>query len=144
MPSSIGIERLIPQRSPILMVDELLEATDEEAVCQLTLRADNFFMQPDGTLAEVGVIEHIAQSASALAGYKAVMAGAARPPVGYIGEVKNFRLYQIPVLGNVLQTTVTMGPTVQGITIVRGTTRTESQLVADIQLKIFVKEEQEA
>ena len=143
MPNSTDIERLIPQRSPILMVDELLEATDEKAICQLTLRADNFFMQFDGTLAEVGIIEHIAQSASALAGYKAIKAGATRPPVGYIGEVKNFHLYQIPVLGDVLRTTVTMGPTVQGVSIVWGTTQIGDQVVADTQLKIFVKEETE-
>ena len=90
------ITRLIPQRAPILMVDALLEAQDDTATTCLTIRPDNYFLDEDGRLDETGLIEHIAQSASALAGYKALRAGAAQPPVGYIGEVKKFRCLRRP------------------------------------------------
>lgn len=136
------IEELIPQRLPIMMVDELLWAEDDVCACRLTVRGDNFFMEEDGMLAEPGVIEHIAQSASAFAGYRAVCQGATEPPVGYIGEVKNFRLYRRPRLGDVLTTTVTMGATVGGVTIIRGTTRAaDEETIAETQMKIFVREE---
>ena len=75
-----------------MMVDELLKVVGDECTCRLTVREDNFFLEEDGQMAEPGVIEHIAQSASAFAGYRAVAEGATEPPVGYIGEVKNFRL----------------------------------------------------
>lgn len=132
------IFKLIPQRSPIMMVDELLEAHDEEAKCCLTIRENNFFMEPDGMIAEPGVIEHIAQSASAFAGYQAMEAGATEPPVGYIGEVKRFKLMRRPKLGEKLVTTIAMGPTVGGVTIISGTTVVGEETIATTQMKIYV------
>lgn len=136
------IEDLIPQRLPIMMVDELLWAEDDVCACRLLVRADNFFLEEDGMMAEPGVIEHIAQSASAFAGYRAVCNGAEEPPVGYIGEVKNFRLCRRPRLGDVLTTTITMGATVGGVTIIHGTTcAADGETVAETQMKIFVRED---
>ena len=132
------IKKLIPQRSPIMMVDELLEVHDDVARCSLTIREDNFFLEPDGAIAEPGVIEHIAQSASAFAGYSAIQAGATEPPVGYIGEVKRFRLNRRPRKGETLVTTITMGPTVGGITIITGETVSGEETIATTQMKIYV------
>lgn len=135
------IEELIPQRSPIMMVDELLKVVGDECTCRLTVREDNFFLEEDGQMAEPGVIEHIAQSASAFAGYRAVAEGATEPPVGYIGEVKNFRLYRRPRLGDDLQTTITMGATVAGVTIINAATLVGEETIAETQMKIFVRED---
>ncbi len=135
----LNIKQLIPQRSPIMMVDELLCVNGDEAQCRLTVREDNFFLEADGLIAEVGIIEHIAQSASAFAGYRAIDAGATEPPVGYIGEVKNFHLSQRPAVGDVLITTITMGPTVDGVTIISGECKREDgEAVADTRMKIYV------
>lgn len=135
----LNIKQLIPQRSPIMMVDELLCVNDDEAQCRLVVREDNFFLEADGLIAEVGIIEHIAQSASAFAGYRAIDAGATEPPVGYIGEVKNFHLSQRPAVGDVLITTITMGPTVDGVTIISGECKREDgEAVADTRMKIYV------
>ena len=135
----LNIKQLIPQRSPIMMVDELLCVNGDEAKCRLTVREDNFFLEADGLIAEVGIIEHIAQSASAFAGYRAIDAGATEPPVGYIGEVKNFHLSQRPAVGDVLITTITMGPTVDGVTIISGECKREDgEAVADTRMKIYV------
>ncbi len=132
------IKKLIPQRSPIMMVDELLEVHDDVARCSLTIREDNFFLEPDGAIAEPGVIEHIAQSASAFAGYSAIQAGATEPPVGYIGEVKRFRLNRRPRKGETLVTTITMGPTVGSVTIITGETVSGEETIATTQMKIYV------
>lgn len=135
----LNIKQLIPQRSPIMMVDELLCVNGDEAQCRLAIREDNFFLEADGLIAEVGIIEHIAQSASAFAGYRAIDAGATEPPVGYIGEVKNFHLSQRPAVGDVLITTITMGPTVDGVTIISGECKREDgEAVADTRMKIYV------
>lgn len=139
-PHTMDIKNLIPQRSPIIMVDKLVRVEGEEAVCMLTVRQDNFFIDNDNLMAESGLIEHIAQSASAFAGYKAVAAGATKPPVGYIGEVKNFHLFQRPGIGDTITTTITMGPEVGGITIIRGESKVGNQAVADTTMKIFIKE----
>ena len=132
------IDRLIPQRDPILMVDRLLEAQDDTARTCLTVRPDNFFLDEDGRLDETGLIEHIAQSASTLAGYKALHAGAARPPVGYIGEVKRFRLVRRPQAGEMLVTTITLGVETGGVSLLTGETQAAGQTVAATQMKIFI------
>lgn len=136
--SKYCIEKLIPQRSPILMVDELLEADGEEATTCFTIRPDNLFIGVDELLEETGLIEHVAQSASALAGYKAVLAGAERPPVGYIGEIKHFHCYRRPHLGDKLCTIVRLGMEVNGVTLVTGESHIDGEVVANTQMKIFV------
>jgi predicted hotdog family 3-hydroxylacyl-ACP dehydratase len=132
------IKQLIPQRAPIMMVDALARAEGDEAETGLTIAPDNLFVE-DGLLAEPGIVEHIAQSASAFAGYRAVSQG--QPvPIGYIGEVKKFHLYQRPAVGQTLRTLITMGTEVNGITLLRGETRVGDTLIADTTMKIFVEE----
>lgn len=133
------IKKFIPQREPVIMVDRLVDVEGDVAVTVLAIRTDNYFIQNGRLLAEVGLIEHIAQSASAFAGYKAVTSGAPDAPVGYIGEVKKFHCYRCPVVGEELRTTITMGAEVAGVTIVAAETRVGDELVADTQMKIFME-----
>lgn len=133
----VSITRLLPQREPILMVDELVYVEEDQAETSFEIRADNYFIEKD-RLAEVGLIEHIAQSASAFAGYKAMETGAIEPPVGLIGEIKRFHCYRCPQVGEVLHTTVRMGAEVAGITLLTGEVRIQEEIIADTQMKIFV------
>jgi predicted hotdog family 3-hydroxylacyl-ACP dehydratase len=135
------IQSLIPQRDPIMMVDRLVDAEDERCTTSLTIAPGNFFLDADGLVAEAGLVEHIAQSASAFAGYRAKEAGAEKPPVGYIGEVKRFHCYRRPAVGETLTTTITMGPTVGEVTIIRGETTSNGEKIAETQMKIAIKDE---
>ena len=137
-PNAYSIRQLIPQRPPIVMVDELLRVEGDDAVCSLTVRKDNYFIEPDSHMAEVGLIEHIAQSASAFAGFRAIETGAKTPPIGYIGEVKHFRISRRPAVGDTLLTTISMGPEVQGVTIIHGRTMCSDITIAETQMKIFI------
>lgn len=136
---SEDIKRLIPQRDPILMVDKLLEADGDKALTSLTIRVDNYFLGEDGRLEEVGLIEHIAQSASAFAGYMAVKKGATKPPVGYIGEIRKFRSLHRPQVGDELLTTITIGAEVDGVISIYGESRVCGELVAETQMKIYIR-----
>ena len=138
---NVDIRRLIPQRDPIMMVDRLAEVDEDSGVAltHLTVRADNFFIHRDGLLSECGLIEHIAQSASAFAGYKALFtSGTDNPPKGLIGEVKRFCCHRRPALGERLDTTVTFGIEVAGVTLLTGETRVNGELIADARMKIAV------
>lgn len=134
-----NIKQLIPQRDPILMVDELLGVEGEQALTCFTIRPENIFLDEEDKFEESGVIEHIAQSASAFAGYKAILAGAMEPPLGYIGEVKKFCCYHRPQVGERLLTTITLGPEVNGVTLLTGQTHVGDECVAETQMKIFIK-----
>lgn len=133
------IKLLIPQRDPIMMVDALVDVEGDVCHTQLTVREQNFFIEEDDRLmSEPGLIEHIAQSASAMAGYRSVSKGEPAP-VGYIGEVKKFHCYHRPAIGDVLETTITMGAEVNGVTLISGETRVGEAVVADTQMKIFIE-----
>lgn len=127
------------------MVDRLAGIDDERdaALTTLDVRADNFFMHRDGLLSEFGLIEHIAQSASAYAGLKALMTGADEPPVGLIGEVKKFNCHRRPAIGERLSTRITMGIEVAGVTLLTGETRVGDELIADTRMKIAIMGDKE-
>ncbi len=133
------IKKLIPQRDPIIQVDRLLKVEDNQAETCLVITKENFFIDEDQLFAEPGLIEHIAQSASAFAGYQAIQQGATNPPVGYIGEVKRFHCYRRPAVGEELHTTIMMGAEVAGVTLLTGETFVGEEKVADTQMKIFVE-----
>lgn len=136
---SEGVDRFIPQRAPIMMVDALEEVAGNTAVTTLTVRPDCFFIDDDGRLAEAGLMEHIAQSASAWAGHAAAEAGATVPPTGYIGEIKNFRCFRRPWPGELLRTTVRIGDDVAGVRLVEGQTCVGGDVAASTQMKICLK-----
>jgi predicted hotdog family 3-hydroxylacyl-ACP dehydratase len=119
------------------MVEDFVRAEGDEAETGLTIKPENIFVE-NGHLVEAGLIEHIAQSASAFAGYRAISQG--QPvPLGYIGEVKKFRLHRYPQVGQRLTTLITMGTEVNGITLLRAETRVGEDVVADTTMKIFVE-----
>lgn len=138
--SADAIKRLIPQREPFIMVDEI-EATDgTHAVSALTIRSDNYFMLPDGTISETGLIEHIAQSCSALMGCLTLDQHLSAPPVGLIGEVKRFECMHRPQTGEKVFTTIEFGFTYGNVTIATGESRVDDELIAKSQLKIFMQQ----
>lgn len=132
----IDIEQLIPQRAPIRMVDELMSATEREGACRFVIRSDNCFLEADGSLSAAGLVEHIAQSASALCGYHALERGEQQPPKAYIGEVKHFHCYRQPLIGEILQTHIKLYTQVDNVILLGGTVEVKGELIAETQLKI--------
>ena len=142
------IEQLIPQRKPFVMVDEF-EAGDApttadsltgaSCVTSLSVRTDNYFMLPGGEMSASGLIEHIAQSASALAGHVATQQGAVNPPVGMIAEVKHFVCQRCPCAGELVSTTVTMGFSFGPMTLCHGTSCIGDDTICEVDLKLFIQ-----
>lgn len=132
------IKDLIPQRDPIIMVDTLFSATEDGCVTGLTILPDNFFCE-NNFFTEPGLIEHIAQSASAFAGYNARQSNQPAP-VGFIGEVKKYKTWQLPKAGDKLTTSIRIISEVMNITLLSAETKVEDKTVATCQMKIFIKE----
>jgi predicted hotdog family 3-hydroxylacyl-ACP dehydratase len=134
--SGEDIKRLIPQRYPMMMVDEFEQRDDSSAVTVLTVRPDNYFVIHDGTMAETGLIEHMAQSCSALAGS---LSQGDKAPIGMIAEIKHFRCERRPLVGERLETTVTFGLTFGQMTLAHGVVTSKGNIVAESDLKIFMQ-----
>lgn len=142
------IERLIPQRKPFVMVDafeagEVPTAagslTGASCTTSLSVRLDNYFMLPSGEMSESGLIEHIAQSASALAGHVAAQQGAVNPPVGMIAEVKHFVCQCRPRANEQITTTITMGFSFGSMTLCHGKSCIGDNTICEVDLKIFIQ-----
>ena len=131
------ILQLIPQRYPFMMVDTADDFTEDSCQTTLTVRYDNYFVIGGDELSETGLIEHTAQSASALAGYKSL--GAESAPVGIIGEVRHFSCERRPRVGETLHTTITFGMSFGNVTLADGETSIDGEVIARTSLKIFIQ-----
>ncbi len=130
---------LIPQRSPIVMIDSLYGVHDNLSYTGLTINESNIFCT-DGIFSECGVIEHIAQSAAARVGY--IFTNKNEPvPLGFIGSVDKMKFHSLPQVGDMLQTTIEVKQEVFDITMVSATVYAGEKLIAEGLLKIFLKKE---
>jgi len=130
------IKQLIPQRYPFMMVDDFESGDDTHAVTRLTIVKENYFLLPDGTMAETGLVEHMAQSCSALAGSKSAGGHA---PIGMIAEVKNFQCSRRPKVEETLETTVAFNFTFGQMTLAHCVCTAANKQIAEVDLKIYMQ-----
>ena len=100
-----GIKGLIPQRNPMIMVDEFESEDNSMAQTFINVRPDNMFVSQTGKMLVSGVIEHMKQSVLALSAWNN---GRLRttPYIGYLCEVDNFVCRSQPKTGDRIETTV--------------------------------------
>ena len=134
-----GLYKLIPQRHPIVMVDTFFCADEESAETGLHVQLGNVFCE-GGFLREPGMIEHVAQSAAAFAGYAPYTQGET-PKLGFIGEVKKFKINRLPKVGEFLHTRLRVLGEAAGVTLIAAETKSDEEILATCQMKIFIKED---
>ena len=132
-----NIESLIPQRKPFVMIDELSVSEGNFTRTRLQVRADNIFAE-NGFFTEPGLLENIAQTAAARAGYEAQKDNAP-VRVGYIGAVKNFEVFDLPSVHDIIETEIVTGNQVFDVTVIKGTVYCDSRVIASCEMKIFIK-----
>lgn len=131
------ILQLIPQRPPMVEVDDFYGLENQRARCGLTVREDNLLLDGEH-LSASGVLEHMAQSAAARAGYLAV-SGGERVKLGFIGSVNNVSFVRLPRIGEYITTTVEVLETVTSIALIAVESRVGSEPVAACRMKIFTE-----
>lgn len=130
------ILKLIPQRPPIVMVDEFCGMDDKASYTALTVKSDNIFCT-NGYLREPGIIEHMAQSAAARVGY--IFTQKNQPvPLGYIGSVDKLSIHQLPKTGCRIQTQISILQELGGLTLISAQTTTGDTPIAECRMKIFL------
>ncbi|WPU98760.1 3-hydroxyacyl-ACP dehydratase [Mucilaginibacter sp. cycad4] len=131
---------LIPQRWPFVMVDELVSSNDDTTQTTLLVQAGNVLVN-DGVLSEAGLVENIAQTAAARAGYIAQQLG---KPVqaGFIGAVKNLEVFALPKVGDTIETEVKMENQVFDVSIIKGKITCQGSTIAQCEMKIFIQPQQ--
>jgi 3-hydroxymyristoyl/3-hydroxydecanoyl-(acyl carrier protein) dehydratase len=136
---------LLPQRYPMVMVDELLSCDEKQAVSGLLIRKDNIFLEDSG-FSSSGMMEAMAQTAAARTGFLLRNNPGSENkevPVGVIGSIKNFRLRFKPEVGSYAITTVIIEHEVLQATIIKAKVEVDGKIAAESDLQIFLTEDKE-
>jgi 3-hydroxyacyl-[acyl-carrier-protein] dehydratase len=131
------IIRFIPQRDPIVMVHDLLEASDSHAITQLYVDDTNVFAT-EGHFAEPGLVENIAQTAAVHVGCQFTRKGIPIP-IGYIAAIRDLKIHRLPPVNSLLSTTVRIINKVLDVTVVQGEVLLNGEILCTCEMRIFVK-----
>jgi len=134
----MDITSLIPQRKPIIMVDKIIDHTDEKTSTSLIIKKTNIFVEED-FFQSSGLIEHIAQSSAARMGMKTIKQGK-KPLLGYIASIKNLSINRLPKIGETILTDIIQTNQINNITVIRGESKIDDIVVSSCELKVFIEE----
>ena len=131
-----NIQALIPQRPPFVMIDKLLYSGETFTRTSFRITEGNIFLET-GEFCEAGLMENIAQTAAARAGYISRLEN--KPvSVGYIVAVKNLEILVLPKINDELITEIKIENQVFDFILLSGRVYCKDKLVATCEMKIFV------
>lgn len=142
--AKITVEKILPHRKPMLMVDDILFLTDEIVETSFEIKRTNIFVK-NAFFTEPGLIENIAQTCSIIVGSSYLEEGQENNSdvIGYISGIKKMNVYDLPKIND--------GITSKGILISRfdggeysictmgGEIRCNDKLLLDCELNLFIK-----
>jgi predicted hotdog family 3-hydroxylacyl-ACP dehydratase len=119
------------------MVDDILGASDKISRTSFKIKDGHLFVQ-NGFFTAPGLVENMAQTVAAGAGYNAHQQGRL-PSVGYIGALKNLKIGTLPKVGDTIQTQVEFLHYIANVHVVQATVFNNDEEIAGCEMKIFVQ-----
>lgn len=136
----IDIHELLPQREPFVMVDKLVYFDEKTTTTSFLVREDNLFVE-NGRLNACALAENIAQTCAARLGYVNKYILKRGIQIGFIGAVKDMKVIDTPVVGDVLTTTIHVLKQIMGLTLVTAVIRIGDRVVTTAEMKIALADE---
>lgn len=87
------IDQVVPQKSPMQLIDEIVERQAEELTCALTVRADSLFFRAGRGVPAHVALEWMAQTCAAFAGCESCDAGRT-VRIGFLLGTRDFHATQ--------------------------------------------------
>ncbi len=132
-----AVLKMIPQASPMVMIDRLVNNDEHSTESGLEITEDNVFCY-NGYFSASGLTENIAQTAAARGGYMAMKEN--RPVnIGFIGAVKKLKVFQLPQVGQRIKTRIEVKNRVLNFSMVTGQVYCQGQLMAECDMRIYEK-----
>lgn len=97
---NINIQQYLPHREPMQMVDTITSISSTTVVTQFEIKPTCIFVD-NQQLTEVGLIENMAQTCSAIVGQFLVND---KPSVGYLSGIKKAQIHLLPTLRQTIRT----------------------------------------
>jgi predicted hotdog family 3-hydroxylacyl-ACP dehydratase len=122
----------------MIMVDGLIYFDGSNAIASFTIIDTNIFVE-NNYFSEIGLIEHMAQSAALLTGYKH---NSQNLPIkkGFIAALKNLKIESLPKVNQVVSTEVQITYEIATMTIVKLTTKENNTIFATAEMTLVLKE----
>jgi predicted hotdog family 3-hydroxylacyl-ACP dehydratase len=133
----MNIKELIPQREPIIMVDDILAHEEKQIKSCFLINSDNIFVE-NGCLTESGLLENIAQTAASKVGLEAKNRNE-KIPLGFIGAITKVVVHAFPSVGDTILTEVVILQEVFNITLIAAKVFSENTLLVECQMKIALE-----
>lgn len=127
---------LLPHASPMLCLDRLARATDDEAEAEVLLREGHILLNAEGRLEPCGMVELAAQCAGAGLGFARRLRGL-EPQLGFLVEARRFAVKETAGAGDLLRVTTARTAEVGGVALVEAAIYAGDRLIASGQLKVF-------
>lgn len=133
-----NITKMIPQRDPFVMINNLIEASEENGFkSSFQIEKDNIFLS-DGIVSEGSLIENVAQTCAAGFGYLNSLKGEGEGQLGFIGAVSKLKVHDIAKLNDEISTNVVILSTFDKIFLIKGEVFCEDRFLLECQMKIVI------
>jgi len=133
------ILEFIPQRPPVVMVDKLIYAGQDKTISGLLVDENNIFVS-NGFLSESGLVENIAQTAAVGMGFLSKQSNK-KVPIGFIASIKDLKIHHLPSAGDEITTEVVVTNQVMEVSILKGIVYKDELVLAECEMRIFIKSE---
>jgi len=133
----LAIERLLPQRPPMLLLDRLLSCTATEGAVDTLVSGGNLFRLPDDTIHAAAFFELMAQAYAAVHGYQNQLAG--KPvSIGYLAGITRAVVHGAARVGDRLVVTVRQTALVTPFIRAEARVVRDGETLAEGELTLFV------
>ena len=139
--SADKITDFIPQRPPFVMVGDLRRRENNYAISQFYIEQENVLVK-DGKFTVSGLLENIAQTAAANAGYDCYLKNIP-VPLGFIGAISKVSVLALPKKETTITTKIEVLQEVFGITLIQGEVTQGDKQIISCQMKIMIQKEPE-
>lgn len=116
----IDVHTVLPQQEPFVMIGSLTHFEMGTSTTETLIKEDNIFVD-DGCFSASGMMENIAQTCAARIGFYNKYILHKDVQVGFIGAVRDFRIYALAPVGTVITTRVDVIEEIFGMTLARAT-----------------------
>lgn len=135
------LEKLIPQRRPMIMVDKIVYYDEKIIISGLTISKENLFVAK-GFFSETGLLEHMAQTTALYMGYTAFRKGG-ESKEGYIAAIKEAIIHKLPKVSEAIETHMEILYEAMGMLLVKGHTLLNGKTIATIEMTTMLKKDTE-
>ncbi|WP_271764698.1 hypothetical protein [Aquimarina algiphila] len=133
------IEKLLPHRKPMIMVDTLEYFSIKKGVSRFSISENNIFVS-NGFFSETGVLEHMAQTAALYMGYKQSLDNI-KTKEGFIGAIKSSQIISLPKLNDILSTEIEVVYQIANMTMVKIESSVNGKIIAVSEMSTLLKDE---